>query len=915
MATDALSYTGINRAYSDFAGSRACEELINLRPATEGVVPVKDFSVKMADVPYRKVFIHYTTSGPKYIIARIGGGDDDDVVVQYIDEQGTVLDGLFITESYGDDTFDSLHFASAGNILLISLCDRTNGVYENSAHMWKGNGYVAWEAEIPQVDMDIDDGTNMISVNYDIPDLDNDSTPGDVVSAVETAMNAVQEKDKRLCVGPIIIALAFKTTDGSTFWTSSWRVYDPVPVIDASPYDSPYKTINDLPERFQTEMGSFFAKYGHGYELYPPTSNRRSVPDVTLYGTHVDVTLSMGTGFSWDKETSAIQSVEVYASKPVPFIDTANANDGFECLISGDVGQPDDACCLIVPQRKYGEMELGGQLLYLQSSVTLESLTEGEQVVRLEFGGNVQVTEDTLDTDAGELKRYGRLLSYNARFHYFDSVSVTKIGRPFFSIAPGGGERGFVFVEYADEDRSLTRYLGYVDDLDHEKAADVVVAPSIRIKDVVTYFVSGSSWYTITYRMEASSSYNYAVCAGDVTYADGTVGSSDDKYGPLVPSNPATADDAILTEEPDAINVTEQYNPFVFLVEHSYKAPGNIIDVQTQMAGITDSSYGRDPLSVFTERGTYALTQGSANVLYGAFLPVSNNVISRGRGSSVPTEAGIFFLADGALWLLSGRRATLVSDALHLGPHKYIRACDGYKRISGVDENYSPAPSGVTITPEYDISPALSEVSFEQFVRTGARLSFNRFRMELLVSNPSYGYTYVLSLKYRQWFKIGRRLWQDEAGSDIACTPGATLGNIDVVDLSTEEATAQVLVHMQTRPFSMGYRYIHMHRIVAMVRARLSGTAGDKLVVGLYGSDDLQEWYLLSYAKRAGGTVTSTDDPPVVTDRPLKVSQIRTSSSSRSWRYYTVCIGGPVPPDADLGPVLVDYQPVVRRIG
>ena len=914
MATDALSYTGINRAYSDFAGSRACEELINLRPATEGVVPVKDFSVKMADVPYRKVFIHYTTSGPKYIIARIGGADDDDVVVQYIDEQGTVLGGLFITESYGDDTFDSLHFASAGNILLISLCDRTNGKYENSAHMWKGTGYVAWEAEIPQVDMDIDDGTNTISVNYDIPDLDHDSTPGDVVSAVETAVNAVQEKDKRLCLGPIIIALAFKTTDGSTFWTSSWRVYDPVPKIDASTI-TPYVTKDDLPERFQIEMVSFFDKYGHGYELYPPTSNRRSVPDVTLYGTHVDVTLSMGTGFSWDKETSAIQSVEVYASKPVPYIDTANANDGFECLISGDVGQPDDACCLIVPQRKYGEMELGGQLLYLQSSVTLESLTEGEQVVRLEFGGNVQVTEDTLDTDAGELKRYGRLLSYNARFHYFDSVSVTKIGRPFFSIAPGGGERGFVFVEYADEDRSLTRYLGYVDDLDHEKAADVVVAPSIRIKDVVTYFVSGSSWYTITYRMEASSSYNYAVCAGDVTYADGTVGSSDDKYGPLVPSNPAAADDAILTEEPDAINVTEQYNPFVFLVEHSYKAPGNIIDVQTQMAGITDSSYGRDPLSVFTERGTYALTQGSANVLYGAFLPVSNNVISRVRGSSVPTEAGIFFLADGALWLLSGRRATLVSDALHLGPHKYIRACDGYKRISGVDEGYSPAPSGVTITPEYDISPALSEVSFEQFVRTGGRLSFNRFRMELLVSNPSYGYTYVLSLKYRQWFKIGRRLWQDEAGSDIACTPGATAGNIDVVDLSTEEATAQVLVHMQTRPFSMGYRYIHMHRIVAMVRARLSGTAGDKLVVGLYGSDDLQEWHLLSYAKRNGRTTSTTDDPPVVTDHPLKVSQIRTSSSSRSWRYYTVCIGGPVPPDADLGPVLVDYQPVVRRIG
>ena len=45
MAADTLSLVGINRALSDYAGARACEELINLRPTTEGLVPVKDFSV------------------------------------------------------------------------------------------------------------------------------------------------------------------------------------------------------------------------------------------------------------------------------------------------------------------------------------------------------------------------------------------------------------------------------------------------------------------------------------------------------------------------------------------------------------------------------------------------------------------------------------------------------------------------------------------------------------------------------------------------------------------------------------------------------------------------------------------------------------------------------------------------------
>ena len=117
----------------------------------------------------------------------------------------------------------------------------------------------------------------------------------------------------------------------------------------------------------------------------------------------------------------------------------------------------------------------------------------------------------------------------------------------------------------------------------------------------------------------------------------------------------------------------------------------------------------------------------------------------------------------------------------------------------------------------------------------------------------------------------------------------------DVIDFSKEHS-GNVLVHLQSRPFSFGYQYSHIHRIVAMLRAQL-GNAG--ATVALYGSDNLQDWTLLTYASR----------------KSVKVSQIRTPSAARSWRYYTVCIGGTVPADADLGPVLIDYESVVRRIG
>ena len=916
MATDALSYTGINRAYSDFAGSRACEELINLRPATEGVVPVKEALVRMSNVPYHRVFIHYTTSGPKYVAI---GRNNADVYAKHLvydeeNETWTEAKTLFSISApnpiAAKDLLERTYYASAGNVLLFSLCDPENSVFENRAFTWKwsdraflvdgqyvgGETYVPTVADAPDVSFDVKDDNLEAGATSDIrgvwrsiAHISYDSSVGECTDAVASGINAAQEENPDLCFGTFIIAVAFKTTDGNTFWSGQWRVYDPVPTVRSAP-DTPYI---DESTRTSSIYDAFFEKYGgFGYEA--GGTNGDFLNHIYVYGTKVRLEFDQLAQGSWDPDESIIQSLEVYCSKPQCYLDARSVEPGVGLIrIPGAGNLSDYLLCL--PQTRYADMDLGGQLLYRQASIPMASLAEADQTVELSFGGNVQMTEDTLEADAGALKRYGRLLSYNARFHYFDSVAKMRIGMPSFQVSDVVTTADVdVFVRYSDPDQTEFVYAGTIEDagiktgMTEPRGADVVIAPSLNIKEVVTYFQLAGVYMVRRYRMSPSTSYNFTIC---------TDGCSEDE--PSATPNAeleavkAGSSTIISNGEPDAINVTEQYNPFVFLVQHSYKAPGNVIDVQPQMAGITDASYGRDPLSVFTERGVYALTQGSADVLYGAFLPVSNSVVSRSGGGALPTEMGIFFLADGALWLLAGRRSTLVSDALHMGPHPYIRTCPGYQKISG----------GGSATPEYDVSNLVSSSSFEVYVRSGGRLGFNRFRMELLISNRSYPYTYVLSLKYRQWFKIGKCVWQDDISGNLLSTPG-TNGTISVLDLSTE-TDGDVLVHMQTRPFSMGYRYIHMHRIVAMVRASLSRTAGEKLVAGLYGSDDLQEWKLLAYAKRPGSA--SRD--------PLKVSQLRTTSASRSWRYYTVCVGGVVPTDTDLGPVVVDYEPVIRRIG
>lgn len=895
MAVETLTYQGIDRAPTDYAGLQVCEELVNLRPVQGGVVPAKAFSVKMAEKPFIRVYVHHTGNGDRYVVIR-RDNDGDAVKVTWVDEYGVVEDDLFNTPWRSPETAESIHVASAGNVLLISMCDTYNEEYADKAYMWKGDAYEEMEADAPPVTFSVSGGTDPVTVTQGIARIDTSSSPGDIVSSVESGINAAQENNPRLCLGPVIIATAFKTTDGNTFWSGNWKVYDPEPAVHN--LSGRYK--NSSYSWWANTLGmftDFYAKYPDGgYVLAGLASSPAVFTEITLAGAEVTVSFDrLASG--WDEDTSIIRSVELYASRPLPYLDASAAADGFGV---DTTDQADPLGALMLPKADYKEMDLGGQLLYHQASIPLASLKEAAQTVELSFGGNIQVTEDTLDADAGALKRYGKLLSYNARFHYFESVAEIGVGMPYFADVSTGTRERRVLVRYAWPDGEELLHVGNdTTSNTYDYSAPFVIAPTLGVKEVITCVKNGTSWIVKKYRMTESSSYNYSYCCGG-PYYDETLSASEWAASEMKGPAEGSIKSGVVVDEPAAINVTEQYNPFVFRVEHSYLAPGKVLDVQPQLAAVVDAAYGTDPLNVFTSRGLYALTQGSANVLYGAFVPVSQVVAEDG---GLATEDGTFFLGAGALWLCTGRRIVLISDALSRGPHKWVRYCPGYERLSGGDY-------GASVTnPVYDMSALVSRVEFEKFTK-GGRLAYNRFRQEIYASNPSYPYTYVISVKYRKWFKLSYRIWQDDKGGDLALTPAGN-GLVNVVDLSAE-TPGHVDVHLQSRPFSMGYRYCRVHRIVATMRASLSGTEGDVAVAALYGSDNLLDWTLLAYAKRNGTTATVDEETE---DRPLRISQLRTPTAARSWRYYTVCIGGHLPFDAEIGPVLVDYEPVMRRIG
>ena len=935
MAVQELTFQGINRAITDYAVTGACEELINLRPTTGGLVPVKGFKTIMSDTYFSKIFIHEAGRYTNYIAIEKGTSG---FVVKHVDAQGSLIQELFSLPS--EISLDNVHFAFTGNIFLCSVCDKDNGKYDNYSFLWNGENYTSINAEIPNVNVTVTLGNPFSGGFYGEAPSAQDS-PQQLADKYTAATNAILESNSSMCVGPTIVALAFKTRDGKMFWTRQWFVCDPIPRINTAPLY--YNSTTRL------------------YNIIPSNDNH-----YVIYGTNVKLFLSMAQSLP---EDSWIESVEVYASKPVPHykVESGSMYERYA--------------------KNYTNMELDNKLLYFQKSIPLKDILHETQEVTLKFGGNTQTTEKTLQVDAGALTRYGKLLAYNARFHFYDSVANVGISMPDFSFPSSATlYTSEVYVIYNDGQKDVVLYTGTAELPDSIQS---VISSPMRVKEVVVLRPDTDQYYHYArYRMLPSQTYNYSICFTG-PYDSGTQNGRGSQYAEAYYKGVV---DSVIQEEPDALNVTEQYNPFVFNVDHSYLAPGKILDVQPQMVAVRDVTFGDYPLNVFTNRGLYALLQGSGKILYGNFRSISNLIST---ANSIPTESGTFFLAAGGLWAVAGEKAVLISDALSLGPHMFIRMCAGYKAISN---------------DAYNVFAYESKTPFEEYVKE-AVLSYNRFRDELIVSNPGYQYSYVLSLKYRQWFKISgmfpngsengqvafipdgngfrqgkakyymygisrfeftitystshsfpvsRTFTHQYAGlSDLrsalnewldANLPGASAvisgasqrywheitlnlpennysklevlvvvynnsdeevsgtnlefsGTNSIVDFSQEE-TASCLVHLQSRPFSFnGYMYSHIHRIVSMVRTALS--TSDLLIAAVYGSDDLQNWTLLSYAGRAGSEEHN----------PLQISQLRTPPAARSWRYYTVCIGGKVPTDTDFGPVLVDYQPVIRRLG
>lgn len=748
-----INFSGINRAVSDYSNTGACEELINLRPTPTGLVPVKPFSKKMEGVTFNKLYEH-NVGGQVNYIAITFANDGSSLSVDRVSEEGEVISNLVSITTPPLFSSDSLHVATTGRILTISISDKASGTYENYCFRWRNNSYETLEANIPPITptFTIDTPTKITQTTGSIFDTGWTLDSNKAADLISTAFSAIQTKNPAYCFGPVIVAIALKTIDGDTFWTGQWYTVNPVPKIN--------NTLSGTSDKYHfTSNASFPNTLAVNGSAYLACKNTSVTSQTThqLAGAPIAVTIPALQNGAWNKETSILKSIEIYVSRPSIYSDYSFSKcDPEAALYDGDYW-------LALPELMPKDMNLGGQILYLQKSISLEELASAQQEFDLRFGGNIQITDKTLEVDPGMIVRTGNMLAYNARYHFYNANKRVFLGKPYFAADSSVTKaNSHVFLTYESENIKKMVYVGTMDVPASNSTGSmpfswtwcVVTVPGLNITKVTVLKQSSTvaSVYLIgECSLSPSTAYNYSIDDSGAYTRDSSITATSEECVGLLALIAAGPVDHIDETETDAINVSEQYNPFVFRVNHSYLAPATVLDLQPQLMAVADISIGSAPLDVFTTQGVYALLQGDGEVLYSAFHALSNLISER---NSASTDAGTFFIASGNLWRIAGLHSELVSDALSLGPHKEIRSCSSYQSLSNNSTN------------TYDISPYESDPIFEDYSK-GASLVYNRFRDELIVSNPSYDYSYVLSLKYRQWFKIPHAYRQEVVGSDL----------------------------------------------------------------------------------------------------------------------------------------------------
>ena len=153
---------------------------------------------------------------------------------------------------------------------------------------------------------------------------------------------------------------------------------------------------------------------------------------------------------------------------------------------------------------------------------------------------------------------------------------------------------------------------------------------------------------------------------------------------------------------------------------------------------LSQGQFGEHPLYVFCANGIWAMAADTSGTLaYSAAYPMSREVCINAN-SVRAIDSGVVFITDKGVMMLSGGKATLLSDALNVR---------GKNNEKPTDDNVVSRVAAIA-----SLDNVLRDEDFALYCKN-ASVGFFYSERELVLSNAEYTYSYVFSFESGQWSK------------------------------------------------------------------------------------------------------------------------------------------------------------------
>lgn len=292
--------------------------------------------------------------------------------------------------------------------------------------------------------------------------------------------------------------------------------------------------------------------------------------------------------------------------------------------------------------------------------------------------------------------------------------------------------------------------------------------------------------------------------------------------------NAACAQVDDISHYPNAVLQSNVATPFLFPSSLMTSLGVQKIKALSSAAkALSQGQFGQFPLYAFTSEGVWAL-EVSTTGTYTARQPITRDVCIN-NNAVTQLDSAVIFPTDRGIMLLSGSQAQCISEAINSEYPFDVRKLPAFEKLHNM-LNHKPSTD-----------KCLPTLPFSEFLKQ-CQMLYDYVHQRIIVYAPNITYAYVLSLKTKQWGMMFSNIT-----SHINSYPEALAidDNNNVLNFSVQNAEAFKCLYV-TRPLKLEAANV-LKTIDTLIQRGMFSKGNVSTV--LYGSRDLQNWYLVWSSK------------------------------------------------------------------